>query len=91
MFRESGVESEPVKTFVAAKKPAAPTSKIGNKLGKTHIEKVFFLSGRTTKILPSLHQWLSGLLKLKLLKQPDFRKKSGFLFSGQGGLPSPQP
>ena len=28
-----------------------------NRLGKTH--KCFF-SGRTTKVLPSLHQWLSG-------------------------------
>ena len=28
-------------------------------LGKTHIKKVFF-SGRTTKILHSQHEWLSG-------------------------------
>ena len=83
-------------------------------LGKTHIFFFFFFSGRTTKVLPSLHQWLSGpchffffffqsynslkrILNFILffpifgLKQPDFRKKSGFLLSGQGGLPSLHP
>ena len=53
-------------------------------LGKTHI-KTFF-SGRTTKVLPSRHFFF-----FFGLKQPDFREKSVFLFSGQGAVPSLHP
>ena len=78
------------------------------------LTKSVYLSGRTTRVLPSLHQWLSGpchffllffsliiawnafdnfffFSPIFLLKQPEFRKKSGFLLRGQGGLPSLHP
>ena len=52
-------------------------------LGKTHIKKVFFFSGQTTKVLPSLHQWLSGGAWNGFNKKISFTnfwaKKAGFI------------
>jgi len=70
---------------------------------KTHIKKCFF-SGRSTKGLHSLHQWLLTDFDKAFdiffifspifgLKQLDFReeKKVFFFLSGQGSLPSLHP
>ena len=56
--------------------------------GKTHIKSVYF-SGRTTKVLPSLHLWLSGPLFFSPILSIFFSPI--FLLSGRGGFSLPTP
>ena len=56
--------------------------------GKTHIKSVYF-SGRTTKVLPSLHLWLSGPLSFSPILSIFFSPI--FLLSGRGGFSLPTP
>ena len=56
----------------------------------TH-KKVFFLVVGPLRFNPPYTNGLEVHATFFGLKQPDFRKKSVFLLSGQGGLPSLHP